>query len=290
MNLMTTIRAASTELQTLASPLLSQFRRADARSTATDYFVGLLKKTERKTSWQMAEASGRLTPYATQHLLGRQNWDADASLPDLQRYCQKTLGSCRSALILDETGFIKKGSKSAGVQRQYSGTAGRVENCQVGVFLAYATRRGHTLVSRRLFMPESWSQDPERLQSVSAPMQEQHNTKIKLAIDMLEEAHANGISADWVLGGEVYGNTYKLRNWCMERKQPFALGVSTRHCMWVDSKQVRMGALLSQVRSDQWVRLSTGDGTKGPRRFDWTLIHRAQQPLYDGFSTFIVAR
>ena len=107
---------------------------------------------------------------------------------------------------------------------------------------------------------------------------------------MLEEVYANGMSADWVLGDEVYGNAYKLRNWCMEHRQSFALGVSTRHCMWIGSKQVRMGTLLNQVRDDQWVRLSTGDGTKGPRRFDWTTLHQVKQPLYDGFSTFIVAR
>lgn len=278
-------------LQSVIAPLLTQFKRSDSRASAVSYITGLLGTTERKTSWQMAEAAGKLTPYAMQHLLGRQNWDADASIKDLQQFSLRTLGKTKSALILDETGFIKKGDKSAGVQRQYTGTAGRIENSQVGVFLAYATQRGHTLVGRRLFMPESWSTDPERLKTVQAPKHSAHETKIKLAISLLNEAQQNGLEADWVLGDEVYGNAYKLRNWCYERRQKFALGVSTMHCIWADDfKQVRVKELFQRTANKPWKRISTGDGTKGPRKFDWKILYSSIQQMQPGYTRSIVAR
>ena len=280
---------ARSELYNLLEPVLRIFTRRDARASAGEYIEGLLGRSERKTSWQMSEEMGRLTPYAMQNLLGRRHWDADASMPELQRFVVDSLGVKKSALIVDETGFLKKGDKSAGVQRQYSGTAGRIENCQVGVFLAYATDRGHTLIDRRLFLPESWSQAPARLKSVQAPVKKAHRTKPELAIKMLESAAQNGIKADWVLGDSIYGNSSRFRRWCMDNGQQFAVAVTSTQCIWQDLRQVRMLHLL-QTDHEKWLRASTGPGTKGPRFFDWKILKSTSLPMYPGYALTCIAR
>jgi SRSO17 transposase len=172
-------------------------------------------------------------------------------------------------LVIDETGFVKKGTHSAGVQRQYSGTAGRIENCQVGVFLAYATPRGRTFLDRALYLPLSWLQDRARCERVGIPADATFMTKPQLALQMLERALDAGVPAAWVLGDEVYGDDSKVRRWLEERRQAYVLAVSNQHRIWKDMRQLKVRELLKQVPTEGWQRLSAGDGSKGPRWYDW---------------------
>jgi SRSO17 transposase len=247
----------------------AHFARADVRAHAGAYLKGLLSPVERKNGWQLAEVVGDPTPYALQHLLGRARWDADAVRDDLRAYVREQLGDSRGVLVIDETGFVKKGEHSAGVQRQYSGTAGRIENCQVGVFLVYATPRGRTFLDRALYMPASWIEDRARCERAGIPADVTFATKPQLALQMLERALNDGVPASWVVGDEVYGDDSKVRRWLEERRRPHVLAVSSQHRIWKDFRQIKVSELLHQVPTDGWQRLSAGDGAKGPRWYDW---------------------
>jgi SRSO17 transposase len=157
------------------------FARSEPRRRAVGYLRGLLSDAERKNGWQMAEYLGDPTPDGVQHLLARADWDPDAVRDDLTRYVGESLGDPDGVLVVDETGLLKKGTKSAGVARQYSGTAGRVENCQVGVFLGYATGRGRALLDRELYLPKEWAQDGGRRAGAGVPEGARFATKLVLA-------------------------------------------------------------------------------------------------------------
>jgi SRSO17 transposase len=204
----------------LVERLGRHFSRAETREHVGAYLQGLLSPVERKNSWQLAEAVGDPTPYALQHLLGRARWDADAVRDDLRAYVVEHLGDPTGVLAIDETGFVKKGEHSVGVQRQYSGTAGRIENCQVGVFLSYAVSRGRTFLDRALYLPASWINDRARCDAAGVPTDMTFATKPQLALQMLERALEAGVPAAWVVGDEVYGNDSRLRRWLEERQQP----------------------------------------------------------------------
>ena len=169
------------------------FARSEVRQRAQDYLRGLLSEAERKNSWQLAEVVGNSTPYGIQHLLGRASWDADALRDDLREYVIEHLGDSESCLIVDETGFIKKGERSVGVKRQYTGTVGKRENCQVGVFLAYASGRGQAFIDRELYLPEEWALDKERRKRAGVPDQVGMRTKPELAKEMLRRALVRGM-------------------------------------------------------------------------------------------------
>jgi SRSO17 transposase len=249
------------------------FSRADVKVQVGAYLKGLLSPVERKNTWQMAEAVGEQTPYAFQHLLGRACWDADAVRDDLRDYVREQLGDPSGVLVLDETGFLKKGEHSAGVQRQYSGTAGRIENCQVGVFLTYVTPRGRTFLDRELYLPASWLQDRERCGRAGIPADVTFATKPQLTIRMLERTLAAGVPAGWVTGDEVYGDDVKLRRWLEEHRQRYVLAVSSDHRIWQDLQQIEVREWLHQIPPDAWKRISAGDGAKGPRWYDWAFMH-----------------
>src|SRR5215475_12565087 len=199
------------ELGEIAELISDRFSRAEARERAVNYLRGLLSPVERKNSWQLAEEAGDETPYATQHLLGRAVWSADEVRNDLRDYVVKHLGCEDGVLVVDETGFLKKGVKSAGVQRQYSGTAGRVENCQIGTFLAYASDRGHALIDRELYLPESWTGDRDRCRAAGIPDEVEFATKPRLVMAMLERAVAAGAPFRWFTADEAYGQVKYLR-------------------------------------------------------------------------------
>jgi SRSO17 transposase len=163
------VRDWARELDVVGQRLARLFPRSEPRRRAVDYLRGLLSDAERKNSWQLAEQAGDATPYGVQHLLGRADWDADRVRDDLIAYAHAHLADPRGVLVVDETGFLKKGTKSVGVQRQYSGTAGRVENCQIGVFLAFAGRRGQALIDRELYLPREWADDADRRQAARVP-------------------------------------------------------------------------------------------------------------------------
>lgn len=247
------------------------FRRSDTRAHAEGYVRGLLGRVERKNSWQMAEYLGAANPYAVQHLLGRSNWNADAVRDEILRYSREHLIGAKEngVLIVDETGFLKKGDKSAGVQRQYSGTAGRIENCQIGVFLALAGSKGRALLDRELYVPRSWCEDAARRAEASIPVEVTFSTKQRLAQTMLSRAFESGFSPDWVLADEVYGSDSKFRRFLEERDQAYVLAVSSQQRLWVGLSQKRVDAIGRELAPENWLRLSAGDGMKGPRLYDW---------------------
>lgn len=247
-----------------------QFKRSRTRETAACYVQGLLGRAKRKNGWQLSEAAGHSNPDKIQYLLERAKWDADAARDELISYAHDKLESDDGVLILDETGFIKKGEHSVGVQRQYSGTAGRIENCQIGVFMAYASKHGRTLLDRALYLPKSWHDDEERCTRAGVPRQQCFATKPQLAITMLSRARDHGVNAQWVLGDEVYGNDSQLRQWCKQHEQPYVLAVSCQHRVWVGWRQVRVDAVLDEQPAGVWHTLSAGRGSKGDRKYEWS--------------------
>jgi SRSO17 transposase len=256
------------ELDRLLARLGSRFGRVEVRRRAGGYLRGLIAPVERKNGWQLAEAAGDPTPDGMQDFLARMRWDADAVRDDLRSYVVEHLGDAGAVLVLDETGFVKKGMKSAGVQRQYSGTAGRIENCQIGVFLAYASSRGHALIDRVLYLPESWAGDVARREEAGVPAEVAFATKPKLGRAMLERAFRAGVPCAWVTGDSVYGADHALRRKIEDAGRGYVLAVtSAQH---LGRKPV--ADWLEDVPGRAWKRLSAGDGAKGPRLYDWAWL------------------
>jgi len=260
------------ELQEVKELIGDRFSRSEARERALTYLRGLMSPTERKNGWQLAEQAGDETPYATQHLLGRAVWSADEVRDDLRNYVVKYLGDEEGVLVLDETGFLKKGTKSAGVQRQYSGTAGRVENCQIGVFLAYATREGRTFLDRELYVPQSWAEDQQRRAEAGIPPEVKFATKPTLGRRMIERAQQAGVPFRWVTGDEVYGNDSQMRRWLEGRKIFYVLAVSCQYQVFYEGARRWAAEIAKLLPQKGWKRLSAGAGTKGERLYDWALL------------------
>jgi SRSO17 transposase len=263
------VQGGAAYLTDMERRLAPYFERAEPRQRALAYVRGLLSPAERKNSWQVAEVSGDATPYGVQHLLRRALWDPDAVRDELRCYIVQHLGDPEAVLVLDETGFLKKGRHSAGVARQYSGTAGRVENCQIGVFLGYASRLGHALLDRELYLPKEWAEDRERCRRAGIPDERRFATKPQLARQMLARAFAAGVPAKWVTGDSVYGDDRRLRMWLEAQPHAYVLAVSGKEYVWVDWGQRQLKAILAALPEDGWTRLSAGDGAKGPRWYDW---------------------
>ena len=256
--------------------IAGRFRRPEPRRRALDYLRGLLSPVERKNGWQLAEQAGEATPDGVQRLLYNYRWDADLIRDDLRDYVVEHLGDADGVLVVDETGFLKKGGKSVGVQRQYSGTAGRIENCQVGVFLAYAGAKGRTLLDRDLHLPQVWAQDRERREEAGVPEDAVFRTKPQLAQLMLERAADSGVPFSWFTGDEVYGSDRKLRRWLEREEIPHVMAIKSNEKLWAWTEkgplQVRADRLASGVEESAWVRCSAGNGAKGPRVYDWTAV------------------
>src|SRR4051794_41083683 len=234
------------DLAEVAERIGPRFLRSEPRRQALAYLQGLLSPVERKNSWQLAEQAGDPGPHRFQHLLGRAVWEADAVRDDLQSYVCEHLADPGGVLIVDETGFLKKGEGSVGVQRQYSGTAGRIENCQIGVFLAYQGARGHVFLDRSLYVPAEWAEDKPRRRAAGVPEEMRFATKPALARQMIERALANGIPARWVSGDSVYGNDGKLRLWLEEQNLAHVLGVSGNHYVTIGWKQHKASVVAAQ--------------------------------------------
>lgn len=260
------------ELERVGRKIARRFTRAEPRRRATAYIRGLLSVVPRKNSWQIAEHLGDDAPHAVQHLLGRAEWDADLVRDDLIAYVADRLADARGVLIVDETGFLKKGDKSAGVQRQYSGTAGRIENCQVGVLLAFAGARGMALVDRELYLPESWAGDDARRRGAGIPEEATFATKPRLAERMLERAWRLGLKAAWVTADSVYGDDAAFRRFLDRRKRPFVLAVRSSTMLFDGTHRRRVDGIAADLPASSWVRSSAGDGSKGPRMYDWALM------------------
>ena len=218
-------------LDALVEQIAPRFCRIKSRRRVRAYLGGLLAPVERKNGWQLAENAGDRTPDGVQDFLARMRWDADQVRDDLRSYVVVQLGDADAVLVLDETGFIKKGTKSVGVQRQYSGTAGRIENCQIGVFLGYASRHGHALIDRALYLPEVWANDPARRSAAGVPAETAFATKPQLGRQMLISAFAADVPCRWVTGDSVYGADYALRRSIERNGRGYVLAV-TRPSGW----------------------------------------------------------
>lgn len=249
--------------------IMPHFPRSDARRRVWAYLRGLWSSVERKNGWQIAEVVGDATPYGMQHVLGRAQWDAEEVRKALRTSVVESLGDPHAVLVIDETGLLKKGQHSAGVARQYSGTAGRVENCQIGVFLTYARAQSHVLLDRELYLPPGWPNDPERCARAGIPPERTFATKPDLARQMLERALDADVPAAWVAGDSVYGDHRPLRAWLEDRAQAYVLTVSGKEYVWRAGRQWQVKTLLAMLQEEDWCRVRAGDGTKGPRWYDW---------------------
>jgi SRSO17 transposase len=253
-----------------------RFARPEPRAQAERYLRGLLSVVERKNGWTLAERAGDRSPDAMQRLLNHADWDADAVRDDLRDYVVEYLADEAAVLVIDETGFLKKGSKSAGVARQYSGTAGRIENCQIGVFLVYAAPAGRTFIDRELYLPKAWTEDRARCAEAGIGPDVEFATKPQLALQMLTRALDAEVPAGWVAGDEVYGQHSGLRLALEERDMGYVLAVPVnQHVIAIlDGRpaDARVDAVSAAVDEREWTRLSAGVGAKGPRRYDWARI------------------
>src|SRR2546423_3619474 len=226
-------------LDGLFARVAGRFGRVEPRRQARAYLTGLLAPVERKNGWQLAEAAGDATPDKMQRLLNSARWDRDAVRDDLRCYVVENLGDPDAVLIVDETGFVKQGTRSAGVQRQYSGTAGRVENCQLGVFLAYATASGRALVDRELYLPKSWTEDRARMADAGIPGDYEFATKQVLATRMLGRALDAGTPAAWASADEAYGHDSKFRRFLGQRGIGYVVAVPRSQPVHTGSGSVR---------------------------------------------------
>jgi SRSO17 transposase len=260
-------------LEDLFACFAGRFSRVEPRRYAQAYIRGLLAPLERKNGWTLAEASGFKSPNGLQDFLQSPAWNPDLVRDDVRGYVIEHLGEPDGVLIADETGFLKKGIRSAGVQRQYSGTAGRTENCQIGTFLCYASGKGRALIDRELYVPVSWTGDRDRCRAAAIPDEVEFATKPVQARMMLARAIAAGVPFSWFTADEAYGQNPGLRTWLEE--QDVAYVMATRCDDEVASglfTTTRVDQLIAGVRPGAWVRMSCGDGAHGPRRYDWARV------------------
>ncbi len=253
-----------------------RFGRSEPRQRVGAYVQGLLAGLERKNGWTLAEHAGAVSPDGMQRLLRIADWDVDGVRDDVRSYVIQHLGDPEAVLILDDTGFLKKGVRSAGVQRQYSGTAGRVENCQVGVFLAYASGHGHALIDRELYLPETWTADRERCRAAGVADEVEFATKPRLAMAMLERAMAARVPFGWVTADEAYGQVKYLRVWLERHDCAHVLATKRNDTLittdGLSGGEQRADTLIAALPTRAWRRLSVGAGAHGPRIYDWTRI------------------
>jgi SRSO17 transposase len=280
---------ATEELARVHARIGPRFRRAEARQRARGFLQGLLAPVERKNGWQLAEELGERGPRGVQRLLGEADWDEEAVRDDLRTYVLEQLADEQGVLVVDETGFLKKGKKSAGVARQYSGTAGRRENCQVGVFLLYASPKGAAFIDRALYVPQEWTEDRVRCREAGIPDAVAFATKGELAQQMLSRAFAAGVAAQWIVGDTVYGYD-ELRIWLDEQEKNYVVAVPETHPVWVAGRQQPIGLLAALLPPEAWVVLSAGEGSKGARLYEWAWLQLPEQCEGNGRARWILIR
>ena len=277
-------------LDALFGRVAGRFGRAEPRRQARAYVTGLLAPVERKNGWQLAEAAGDPHPDRMQRLLGSARWDLQGMRDDLREYVVEGLGHRDGVLIVDETGFIKKGTKSAGVQRQYSGTAGRTENCQLGVFLAYASPLGRALIDAELYLPKSWTENRPRCREAGVPDEVEFATKPVLARQMLARALDAGLPVPWVTADEAYGMDSKFRRFLEQRGTGYVVAVPKSQFVACGVPgALRADSQVAAAPAEAWKRLSAGSGAKGQRLYDWALatVRFETEP---GYQRWLLAR
>jgi SRSO17 transposase len=266
----------------LMGRVAGRFGRVDLRWRAGAFVRGLLADLPRKNCWTIAEHAGDPNPDGMQHLLARAVWDQDRVRDDIRDYVVEHLGDPEATLVVDETGDLKKGTHTVGVQRQYTGTAGRVENAQVAVYLVYATDAGHAVVDRELYLPKSWTADPERCRAVGVRDGVGFATKPELATTMICRALDAGVPAGWVAGDEVYGNSPGLRAELEARGVGYVLAVACDHHVRFGGTSHRADALLGRVPARAWQCVSAGKGAKGHRYYDWAFLRPTARRAHTG--------
>jgi SRSO17 transposase len=260
-------------LNALLDRIGTHFGRKEMQERARDYLEGLLRPVERKNGWQVAEATGHAVPYSIQHLLDRARWDADAVRDEARDYALEYLADPDAVLAADETGFLKKGTHSVGVSRQYSGTAGRIENCQIGVFLAYVSDKGRLLIDRELYLPKEWTNSKESRLAAKIPDSVSFATKPEQARQMIERAQQAGVPFRWFTADEVYGNNRALRVWLEQHQIWHVMALACSQYVWLPTmQQATVQQLAATAASADWVRLAAGNGAKGPRLYDWVRL------------------
>jgi SRSO17 transposase len=260
-------------LDAVVELIAGRFGRVEPRRRVSAYLRGLLAGLERKNGWTLAEHAGAVSPDGMQRLLRTAEWDVDGVRDDLRGYVLDRLGDPSGVWIVDDTGFIKKGVRSAGVQRQYTGTTGKIDNCQLGVFLAYGSARGRALVDRELYLPTSWTEDADRCAAAGIPAGVGFATKPRLALDMLARAHDSGVLHGWVTADEAFGQNRAFRSWLAAREVPFVLATRSDDVLTCLGGRRHQAAHLTALAGDRaWERRSAGPGARGERLYDWTVL------------------
>ena len=289
---MAEVGAWASGLAEVHARIAPRFARSEPRERVLAYVRGLLAPLEKKNSWTLAERAGEMVPDGMQRLVAYADWDAGAVRDDVRDYVVEQLGDPVGVLVVDETGFLKKGTKSAGVARQYSGTAGRVENCQIGVFLGYATPVGRTFLDRELYLPKAWAEDRPRRAEARVGEDVEFATKPELAMRMIGRAIDAEVPASWVTGDEVYGQHCGLRRMLEERQMPYVLAVPVnQHVIATVAGKVtelRVDALAKTLPAQAWTTISAGAGSKGPRLYHWA--RAVIRPLEDTRSYWLLVR
>jgi SRSO17 transposase len=254
-------------------------------ANARKYMIGLLGKSERKNGWQMSEYIGESTPYKMQQFISKGSYSSNELRDEVRGYVGDNLGEADGVLVVDDTGFIKQGVKSCGVQRQYTGTVGKICNCQIGVFLSYASSKGHSPIDRRLYIPQTWIDDVARRSEAGIPEDTKFQTKPKMALEMIQEATAAGVPYAWVTGDCAYGDYDEMRNWLEENNKCYVLNISAKE--YIDG--LKMGRLLHTLPEDGWFEASCGRGSKGERIYDWQFVETSSVTP-QGFKRVILVR
>jgi SRSO17 transposase len=268
-----------------------RFPRVEPRRHARALVLGLLADLPRKNCWTIAEHAGQATPDGLQHLLSGAVWDHDAVRDDVRALLVEHLADPDAVLVVDETGDLKKGSRTVGVQRQYTGTAGKVDNAQVAVYLAYATPAGHGVVDRELYLPQGWVEDPARCHAAGVPDQVGFATKPELARRMLERALKAGVPAGWLTADEVYGNSPALRGWLEAHQLPYVLAVKATEPLLVRPGAPTTAARLAgRTPPHGWLRVSAGLGAKGRRWYAWTRVALDSTGAPPGWQRWLLVR
>jgi len=260
------------EADRLLARMAGRFARVETRRRVRGFLLGLLADLPRKNCWSIAEHAGDGDPHGMQHLLGRASWDTDGVRDDLREYVSTGLGDSDAVLVVDETGDVKKGTATVGVARQYTGTAGRVENAQVAVYLTYAGARGHAMIDRELYLPQSWTSDPDRCAAAGVPDDIEFATKPALAAGMLVRAFNAGVPARWVAGDEVYGADPGLPAELEARRVGYVLAIGCDRRIPTAGGLIRADEITVGLPKRVWQRLSAGPGAKGQRYYDWAWI------------------
>jgi SRSO17 transposase len=285
-----TVAGWSEALGELHERIGARFARSEARGRARRYLAGLLGRVERKNGWQMAEAIGERDPQGVQRLLNSARWDADLVRDDLREYVVEHLGGEETGiLIVDETGFLKKGGKSVGVARQYTGTAGDTVNCQVGVFLAYASEKGAAFVDRALYLPKAWTSDPARKDEAGVPGGIAFRNKVEMAEEMLDRAFEAGVPARWVVADSFYGRLHSFREWLEERGRPYAVMVPKTNAVPLGGRKKRIERHVERLPEGAWSEVRPARDTGGRCPWEWARLDLAAD-LEKGMRRWLLVR